>query len=62
MVESVTSLYKQAAKFIVEKLADNDDQTLISQKILERVLKPLLKDYIAEGIRSEYKLKEDWFT
>jgi hypothetical protein len=62
MVESMTSPYKQAAKFIVAKLEDNDDQTLISKKILEKVLKPLLKDYIGEAIRSEYKLKEDWFT
>jgi hypothetical protein len=62
MVESMTLPHKQAANFIVAKLADNDDRTLVSQKILQTVLKPLLKGYIAEDIRSEYKLKEDWFT
>ena len=62
MEESKTSPYREAAKFIVAKLADNDDSTIISQKILEKVLKPMLKGYIAEEIRLEIDLNEDWFT
>ena len=56
MVESLTSPYKEAAKFIVTKLADNDDSTFISQKIAEVVLKPLLEGHIGEDIRIEYTL------
>ena len=46
----------------MDKIADNDDKTFISQKISEVVLKPLLLGFIGEEIRSDYNLNEDWFS
>jgi hypothetical protein len=46
----------------VAKLADNDDSTIISQKIAEAVLKPLLEEYISPPWKKIFKFKDEWFT
>jgi hypothetical protein len=56
------SPYWEAAEFIVDQLAYEDDKTFISQKIAEVVLKPLLIGYIGDELMAECKLPEKWFS
>ena len=53
---------REAAKFIVTNIADDDDETNISQKIAEVVLKPLLEGYISDKMKEKFKFEVDWFT
>ena len=60
--ESKTSPYQEIAKFIVTNIADDHDNSFISQKMIEVVLKPLLEDYISSGMKSEFPFKQEWFA
>jgi hypothetical protein len=56
------SLCLEAAEFIVSNIADDDESTFISKKILKDVLKPLLETYVSSGMKEAFTFKEEWFT